>query len=169
MKTWKEIDDQSLSEILVSRIRWDIRVSNSDISMIVKKGKVTLLGYFDADFRHEAAVQVITTTDGVLEFEDRSLVLQDYHRTDQELEVLVNKQILKMDLLPGEWIDVAVSRGSVRLEGSVFRTHIKASAARFAWELSGVRDCLNYIEMRSPQGDLVRARVSVAPSLSMQQ
>lgn len=144
--------DQDLLERIQSRIRWDIRVSNSDVSIRVREGEVILHGYFDKPYRHSAAVSVITTTEGVRIFKDESQVIDDYYRTDKELEILISKQILSLLFLPGEWIDVDVCDGVVKLEGLVFRPRFKAFAARASWELSGIKDCINLIDLReSPE------------------
>ncbi|MBK7963841.1 MAG: BON domain-containing protein [Bdellovibrionales bacterium] len=139
---------QILLERIQNRIRWDIRVSNSDVSIKVKNGVVTLNGYFDKPYRHAAAVSVIKTTEGVVELKDQSQVVDDYCRTDKELETLISKQILTLPLLPGEWIDVDVCDGVVKLEGLVFRPRLKAFAARASWELSGIKDCINLIGLK---------------------
>lgn len=78
--------DQALLERIQTRIRWDIRVSNSDLMIVVKDGEVTLRGYFDKPYRHSAALSVITSTEGVELFRDESQVVDDYSRTDKELE-----------------------------------------------------------------------------------
>ncbi len=144
--------DQELLERIQNRIRWDIRVSNSVVSIKVKGGEVILHGYFDKPYRHSAAVSVITTTEGVRIFKDDSQVVDDYYRTDKELESLISKQILALPFLPGEWIDVDVCDGVVKLEGLVFRPRFKAFAARATWELSGIKDCINMIDLKeSPE------------------
>jgi osmotically-inducible protein OsmY len=114
----------------------------------VKDGFVTLLGYFDKPYRHTAALGIIKTTEGVEGFDDQSKVIEDYFRTDKELEILISKQILAMPFIEGEWIDVAVCDGVAKLEGKVFRPRFKAFAARSVWELSGIKDCLNIIEIK---------------------
>ncbi len=147
MKNIKK-SDQRILDAIHSRIRWDIRISNSDVAVSVKEGCVTLLGYFDKPYRHAAAVGIIATTDGVEGFVDQSKVIEDYYRTDKDLEVLISKQILAMPFIEGEWIDVAVCDGVAKLEGKVFRSRFKAFAARSAWELSGIKDCMNLIEIK---------------------
>jgi hyperosmotically inducible periplasmic protein len=140
--------DQALLERIQTRIRWDIRVSNSDLMIVVKDGEVTLRGYFDKPYRHSAALSVITSTEGVELFRDESQVVDDYSRTDKELESLISKQVLAVPFLPGEWINVDVCDGVVKLEGLVFRARLKAFAARASWELSGIKDCINSINLK---------------------
>lgn len=150
-------EDQILLERIQNRIRWDIRVSNSDVSIKIRSGVVTLNGYFDKSYRHGAAVSIITTTEGVVELKDQSQVVDDYYRTDKELEILISKQILALPFLPGEWIDVEVCDGVVMLEGLVFRPRLKAFAARASWELSGIRDCINLIGLKETPEEIRRS------------
>jgi osmotically-inducible protein OsmY len=154
-----KITDQELLERIHARIRWDIRVSNSDVLVQVSDGCVTLLGYFDKVYRHGAAVGIITTTEGVSQFIDKSEVVNDYYRTDQELETLVKKQLETFQLLPGENIEVVVQNGIARLRGKVYRSKLKAFAARATWELSGIKDCVNLIDLRSDTQENEMAKI----------
>jgi osmotically-inducible protein OsmY len=149
-----KIKDKELLKLIQMRVRWDIRVSNSDIAIKVKNGCVHLSGVFDKPYRHAAAVDIIKTTEGVKEFLDHSKIVKGYFRSDKALEILISKQLLSLPLLQGEWIDVEVSKGVARLKGHVFRSRLKAFAARATWELSGVRDCINLIELTASPMDL---------------
>ncbi len=152
-----DINDRLLLKKLENRIRWDIRVSNSDIAMTVKNGCVTMFGIFDRPFRQVAAVNLISSTEGVFDVNDQSQVLGSYFRTDHDLEVLISKQFLSQNLMPDEWIDVEVCNGIAKLEGFVTRPRIKAFAARATWELSGIKDCINLIDIAAVPEDLPKS------------
>jgi len=149
-KKYPQPSDKTLLKKIQDRIRWDIRVSNADISITVKNGHVTLHGFFDQHYRHAAALHSIETTEGVFSFSDQSRVLGDYFRTDRDLEKLINKQVLAQPLMAGEWIDVQINNGVAKIEGRVYRTKLKALASRATWELSGIKDCINKIEIDAP-------------------
>jgi hyperosmotically inducible protein len=150
MKTEKLSTDEILLQRIKDRIRWDIRVGNSDLLLKVTDGVVHLYGYFDESYRHTAAKSIVTSTEGVSGFMDHSRVLLSYYRSDRELEGLIMRQITNMTFLPGEWIDATVVDGVVKIEGVVFRPRLKAFAARSSWALSGVKDCINLIEIKKP-------------------
>ena len=76
-------------------------------------------------------------------------MIQDYFRTDYELKNLIKKQIQTFQLLPGEWIEVEVVDGVVKLDGVVFRPRLKGFAASDSWGLSGIKDCINMIEVKA--------------------
>jgi osmotically-inducible protein OsmY len=167
MVQYSKNKDKELFRKITSRIRWDIRVSNSDVSIDVNNGCVTLRGNFDKPYRQEAAISIITTTDGIADFKDHSKVIVDYFRTDSELETLISKQILAMPFVSGEWIDVEVFDSVAKLEGLVFRPRLKAFAARATWELSGIKDCINLIDFKErPQQQ--KSAQSIFESLNSQ-
>lgn len=139
--------DAYLLKTIKDRIRWDVRVTNYDIHMKVKDGIVSLYGYFDKSYRKLAALKIIGTTEGVIEVQDHSQILDDYYRTDSDIEKLILKHIMRESLLEGEWINVNSKDGVVTLEGSVYRPQVKAMASRITWALSGVRDCHNVIKL----------------------
>jgi hyperosmotically inducible periplasmic protein len=149
-------EDDNLFKKIKQRILWDIRVSNQDVSLKVRHGQVILYGYFDKSYRHEAVVSLINSTDGVKQFIDNSQVLRDYYRTDKEIEKLLAKQILNLPLLENEWINIHVKRGVVQLHGQVTKPELKAFAARTSWELSGVQDCQNLIQLCKPTNPELR-------------
>lgn len=142
--------DSDLLLKLRSRIKWDKRVSLSDIDVVVKNGVVALSGFVDSSYKKHAVLEIVGSTEGVWSVDDRIIVPDEYFRTDQELKKLIKAQINSVLKLGGEHIDVDVVDGVVKFEGQVFRPRLKALASGFAWELSGVLDCLNFIEIVSP-------------------
>ncbi len=143
----QKLSDQEILKNISDRICWDIRVSNSDILVKVNDGCVMLLGYFDRAYRHKAAISLIKSTDGVTGLVDQSQVLDSYFRTDRDLEALIVRQVAELPLLSEEWIEVDVCDAKVTLTGQVTRPRLKAAAARAAWELSGIKDCDNCIQV----------------------
>lgn len=154
MEVSQQIADKRLEEKINSRIRWDIRVSSADVLIKVHSGKVSLYGYFDKSYRHQAVVEIIQSTEGVTKFKDLSQVVQDYYRGDTEINHLIQQQLSQYKLLDGEWIDVESADGVVKLEGEVFRPELKAFATKTAWELSGVQDCINLIQVQDMRSTL---------------
>lgn len=59
-------------------------------------------------------------------------------------------------MAPTEQISVEVVDGFVKLEGVVHSPRQKAHAAGIVWELSGVADCMNLIEIVEPPHALYR-------------
>jgi hyperosmotically inducible periplasmic protein len=148
MEMAQHISDKRLEERINDRIRWDIRVSEADVLVKIHGGKVSLYGYFDKTFRHQAVVDIIVNMEGVAKFKDLSQVVSDYYRGDKEIDSLIAKQLANHHFLKGEWIEAKTADGVVKLEGEVYRSEMKAFASKCCWELSGVQDCINLIQLK---------------------
>lgn len=142
--------DSQLLQIICDRIQWDKRVSLNDIDIVIRNGVTVVSGVVDTSFKKNAALEIISSTEGVWSIEDRIVVPIDYYRSDDELKELVLAQIEELIKIGGEYIEVDVKDGVVTLHGEVYRPRLKAMAVGAVWELSGVRDCRNLIEIGGP-------------------
>jgi hyperosmotically inducible protein len=142
--------DTTLAKRIHERLKWDRRVSPADFDIIVRGGVVIVNGFVDTSYKKNAALEIISDTDGVWALEDCIVVPMDYYRTDDEIKQILLSELAEIVKIGGEHIEVEVIDGIVRLEGEVYRPRLKASAVGSAWELSGVRDVLNLIEIRDP-------------------
>ena len=142
--------DSELGQRICDRIKWDKRVSLADLSIVVRGSVVIVSGFVDTCYKKNAALEVISETDGVWTVEDRIVVPVDYYRDDEEISKILVGQISEMVKIGGEHIEVTVVDGVVKLEGEVFRPRLKAMAVASAWELSGVQDVINLIQIKHP-------------------
>lgn len=142
--------DAELTRMIRDRIKWDKRVSLNDLDVVVREGVVVVAGYVDSAYRRDAALELITDLDGIWAVDNRIVVPGDYYRSDDEIERLIKRDLEEELKISGEYIDVEVRNGIVKLEGEVFRPRLKALADGAAWELSGVRDVINMIEISDP-------------------
>lgn len=133
-----------------NRIKWDKRVSLADLSFSMRGEVLVVAGFVDTSYKKHAVLEIVNSIPGLFAIEDRIVVPADYFRTDEELEKIIRDQLCEVLKLGGEHIEVDVVDGVVKLEGEVFRPRLKAMASGIAWELSGVRDCLNFIEIVDP-------------------
>lgn len=141
------LDDRELLKQLENRLRWDQRVSLVDVQLQTHCGYVTLSGVVDAAFRRLAALELVSHTEGVQGYQDRIIVDEGFVKSDGELVAIVTKQLGLLSLSPEERIFADVARGVVRLRGQVSQVRSKALAAGLIWSLSGVRDCINLVEV----------------------
>lgn len=155
-------DDRDLVARIREGIKWDKRVSPADFEILAEGGFVFVRGYVDTSCKKQAALDVITTTEGVWSIEDKIVVLADFYRSDSEIQQLIESELSELVKICGEHIEVTVSDGVVKLEGEVFRPRLKAMAVINSWELSGVRDVINLIEIKDPP-----RRLSLAAEFSM--
>lgn len=142
--------DNELGDKIRDRLKWDKRVSQADIEIIVKGCNVIVIGYVDTAFKKNAALEVVSDTEGVWSIEDRVVVPADYFRSDEDIFNILRDQVSEMIKIGGEHIEVDVLDSVVILRGEVFRPRLKALAVASAWELSGVRDVLNLIQIKEP-------------------
>jgi osmotically-inducible protein OsmY len=145
----QEQNNEILSQIK-NRIKWDKRVSLADIRLSMQNDVLTVSGFVDTSYKKHAVLEIVNSIPGLFAIEDRIVVPSDYYRTDEELANIIRDQLCEVLKLGGEHIEVDVVDGVVKLEGEVFRPRLKAMASGIAWELSGVRDCLNFIEIVDP-------------------
>lgn len=148
--------DGTLYHQIRDLLNWDKRVSTEDINFIIRDGKVILFGQVDSLFRKKAAVQIVEAVATGMEVVDYIDIARDTVRTDHEMKEAIRRQLKAIKLLPGEFVTVDVCEGVVKLDGIVFRPRLKGLADSFAWELSGVRDCLNMIEIGDYYKTLIR-------------
>ena len=142
--------DSELANKIRDRLKWDKRVSQADIEVIVQGCNVIVIGLVDTAFRKNAALEVVSDTEGVWSIEDRIVVPADFYRSDEEIFSILRDQVAEIMKFGGEHIEVEVFDSIVTLRGEVFRPRLKALAVASAWELSGVRDVLNLIEIKEP-------------------
>jgi hyperosmotically inducible protein len=142
--------DQIVLNRIRDRICWDKRISAADVRPTISHGEVTLTGTVDSQMKRDAAYEIAITTAGIGQVDNQIVVSKLDFREDGEIRSILNAQLRTIGLQPGEYVSVDVVDGVVKLEGFVFRSTAKARAVSVAWELSGVRDCLNLIEIRDP-------------------
>lgn len=150
MSIQSKTHEPELLHLIKERIEWDKRVSLADLEIVVRSGIVIVNGFVDCSYKKAAALEIVAETEGVWSVEDRIVVLTSYIRSDTEIKKILDQQIEGMIKVHGEHIEVEVLDGVVKLEGEVFRPRLKAMAVAAAWELSGVRDCFNFIEIKQP-------------------
>lgn len=146
-------EDKNLRKFIQSSIDWDKRVSIYDVSVQVRNGVVTVSGQIDSYFKRQAVLDLLHSIQRVRCVIDELRVIDEPLRTDGEIRRLIELSFKKLILMPGEYLEVDVVGGVVKLEGVAYRPRTKGLAASFAWELSGVNDVLNLIDLTIPERD----------------
>lgn len=141
------LTDKLIARRVRDRIQWDKRVSKSDLAVKVANGILVLDGTVDSRYKERAAIEVAESTEGVDTVINRISVPTSFRRSDDEIKNILETEVKSMGLEPDEIIAVAAQDGVVFLTGRVFDSRRKARAAGFTWELSGVKDCHNEIQI----------------------
>lgn len=140
-------NNTKLYEDIMEKLEFDPAIGNSDITIAVKNGVITLGGKVKTYFEKELAEQAVKAVEGVKAVANELAVDIEAksHRSDVEIaQAAVNA--LKWDtVVPADKIQVAVENGHVVLSGNVVWWHQKQSAELAIKRLTGVRDVTNDI------------------------
>ena len=162
------LSDSKIIQALQDKIEWDARVSKNDLVFKVEDGKVTVFGQFEYPFRRDAVLDIIHTTQGVNGVIDKTQIVPNFTRTDEQLEEFIAKEINSFELEAGEWIKVKVKDKIAVLTGRIYRPFLKGFATRAVWENCGVNDCVDKIQViRSPRSMRNTANAPVGTVISM--
>lgn len=140
--------DEEIKRDLVDELYWDYRVDASNVKAEVSGGKVRLTGTVPSYSARNAAVAAAWGIDGVEEVADRltvrfppSLVTP----TDADIEANARRTLAWNSEVYSAAIDVAVTGGVVRLEGTVDAYWKRWKAEDLVSNLRGVIDVENHL------------------------
>ena len=139
-------DMKTLHDIL-NELDFEPMIDASQISVTVKSGVATLKGAV-RDYRQkwvaEWAARKIGGVRALVNNIDVQLLPRDI-RSDEDLAAAIAYHFEWDVVIPSQDIKVAVSRGSVALEGTVSEQHQKQKAEEIVRDLIGVREITNLI------------------------
>jgi osmotically-inducible protein OsmY len=152
------LTDEQIQREVQEELKWEARIQPNEIGVTVKDGVVTLTGWVDSYTKKWAAEEAAHRVRGVKAVaNDIEIRLPgDGERTDTDVAAAVTRALEWDALVPGEDLDVTVSKGWVTLRGEVEWQFEKTDAERAVRRLSGVRGVTNLIR--------VRPRVKASPS-----
>lgn len=162
-------DTQIKSDVL-SELKWDSRVDETEIGVQVKEGIVTLLGTVDVYAKRLAAREAAHRVHGVLDVVDDMQVKVPGTgvRTDTELARAVRDALAWDAFVPDEKISSTVSSGVVTLEGLVQTWTQRADSERVVRGLSGVRGVINQVTVSAKPVDPLRIKNEIEDALERQ-
>jgi osmotically-inducible protein OsmY len=143
VRTDSEIRDDVLFEL-----KWDPKITSSDIAVAVKDGVVTLSGFASSYFEKDAAEKAAKRVYGVRGVANDIEVKLATKRTDPEIARDAVQELESHVSIPGEKIKVTVKNGWVTLEGTVDWQYQKALAESAVKRLRGVMGVINSIEVK---------------------
>jgi len=140
--------DPEIQQRVLSELKWDTRVEDTDVGVEVDAGIVTLTGTVSSWAKKVAAHEAAHRVAGVLDVANSITVKVPGIRTDTEIASAV-RHALEWDVfVPDERIRSTVSRGWVTLEGDVDFWNQREDAERAVRNLSGVCAVSNKIEVK---------------------
>jgi osmotically-inducible protein OsmY len=162
--------DAQIQHDVLSELRWDSRIDETDVGVTVHGGIVTLSGtvasYPKKLAAKEAAHRVIGVRDVANELEVR--VPGEGAPSDSEIAAAVRNALVWDIRVPHAKIQSTVTDGIVTLEGVVDYTSQREDAARAIGSLAGVRAVINEIVVFQPVVAPHALRASIEAALERQ-
>jgi osmotically-inducible protein OsmY len=145
--TTAKTDDQIRSDVIFE-LKWDPKISSTDISVTAKDGVVTLTGFANSYWEKEEAEQAALRVYGVRGVANDIQVRPTTMRTDPEVAREAVQELQSHVMIPADKIKVAVKNGWVTLEGNVEWQFQKSLAEASVKKLRGVLGVTNSIEVK---------------------
>lgn len=140
--------DESIRQDVIFELKWDPKITSSDIAVAVKDGVVTLSGYASSYWEKDAAEKAVKRVYGVRGVANDIEVKLSSTRTDPEIARDAVHEIESHISIPANKIKVTVKSGWVTLEGSVDWQFQKTLAESAVKKLRGVIGVTNNIEVK---------------------
>lgn len=140
--------DSAIRDDVLIELKWDPKISSSDIGVAVKDGVVTLTGFVSSYWEKDAAEKAAKRVYGVRAVANDLQVKLGLTRTDPEIARDAVQELQSHISIPSDKIKVTVKNGWVTLEGAVDWQYQKALAESSVKKLKGVVGVINNIEVK---------------------
>ena len=162
----KRKSDSEIKQQVLRELKWDSRITWSEIGVEVFEGVVTLTGAVKSYAKKQAAQEAAHRINGVLDVANEIEVRPagEFTRTDSDIALAV-RHVLQWDaLVPDEQIQSTVSDGWVTLEGEVDLWRERQDAETSVLRLEGVIGVINKITI-APRVDVEDLRGEIEAAL----
>jgi osmotically-inducible protein OsmY len=144
----KTRSDSAIREDVAFELKWDPKITSSDIAVAVKDGVVTLSGFVSSYLEKDAAEKAAKRVYGVRAVANDIQIKLASVRTDPEIARDAVHELESHVFLPADKIKVTVRNGWVTLEGTVNWQYQKGVAESSIKKLKGVLGVTNSIEIK---------------------
>jgi osmotically-inducible protein OsmY len=146
-KTQLRSDDEIRNSVLLE-LKWDPKITSTDIGVAVKDGVVTLSGFVSSYWEKDAAEKAAKRVYGVRAVANDLEVKLGTTRTDPEIARDAVHELESHVSIPAQNIKVTVRNGWVTLEGRVDWQYQKELAQAAVKRLRGVLGVTSLIEVK---------------------
>ncbi len=159
-------DDQIKQEVL-RELRWDTRVSETEIGVSVARGVVVLTGTVESYAKKLAAQDAAHRVSGVLDVaNDVQVTLPgSFTHTDPDIAQAVRRALEWDVLVPAERIQSTVSDGWITLTGTVEYIGEREDAERAVRHLRGVKGVINLLAIEEQEIEPQEVRAVIEEAL----
>jgi osmotically-inducible protein OsmY len=140
--------DASIREDVIFELKYDPKVTATDIAVAVKDGVVTLSGFVPSYWEKDAAEKAAKRVYGVKAIANDIQVKLSSVRTDPEIARDAVHELESHVSIPADRIKLTVKNGWVTLEGTVDWQYQKSLAESSVKKLKGVLGVSNNIEVK---------------------
>jgi osmotically-inducible protein OsmY len=158
--------DEQLQHDVLAELKWDARVSPSEVGVAVSDGVVTLTGWVDSYTKKWAAEGAAQRVKGVTAVANDIEVrlASSSERLDPDIAAAAVHALRWDASLPIDKINVAVSKGWVTLKGEVEWQYQKIDAERVMRRLTGVKGVSNLLVVK-PRLDVSELQEKIESAL----
>jgi len=156
--------DASIREDVQFELKYDPKITSSDIGVAVKDGVVTLTGFVSSYWEKDAAEKAAKRVYGVRGVANDLEVKLFFSRTDPEIARDAVHALESHTSIPADKIKVTVKNGWVTLEGTVDWQYQKNLAESAVKKLKGVVGVTNNVEVKptSPSPTDLKSKIEEA-------
>ena len=140
--------DTAIRDDVLRELKWDPKISSSDIGVSVHDGVVALTGFASSYWEKDAAEKAAKRVYGVRAVANDLEVKLESTRTDPEIAREAVQELQSHISIPSEKIKATVKNGWVTLEGTVDWQYQKTLAESAVKKLKGVLGVTNNIEVK---------------------
>lgn len=162
--------DAQLQQDVLSELRWDSRIDETDVGVSVHDGIVMLTGTVASYAKKLAAKEAAHRVFGVRDVANDLDVRPPGEGAPSDIEIAaaVRNALLWDTLVPHSQIRSTVTDGMVTLEGVVDYTSQREDATRAIRNLAGVRGVINEVVVFQPQVAPHALRAAIQAALERQ-
>lgn len=140
--------DAAIREDVMFELKYDPKITSSDIAVAVKDGVVTLTGFVSSYWEKDSAEKAVKRIYGVKGVANDIQVKLGLSRTDPEIARDAVQELESHVSIPNDKIKVTVKGSWVTLEGTVDWQYQKTLAESAVKKLRGVLGVTNHIEVK---------------------
>ena len=140
--------DEEIRNSVLMELKWDPKITSSDIGVAVKDGVVTLAGFVPSYWEKDAAEKAAKRVYGVRAVANDVEVKLLSSRTDPEIARDIVQELQSHIGIPADKIKATVRHGLVTLEGTVDWQYQSILAESAAKKIRGVIGVSNNIEVK---------------------
>lgn len=140
--------DEEIRNSVLMELKWDPKITSTDIGVSVKDGVVTLTGFVPSYWEKDAAEKAAKRVYGVRAVANDVEVKLLSSRTDPEIARDIVQELQSHIGIPADKIKATVRHGLVTLEGTVDWQYQRILAESAAKKIRGVIGVSNNIEVK---------------------